>query len=176
MLDIPSYESRYAITRDGKVWSHPKHNRFGKNGRHQKTDGKWLKQSLTKSGYYRVYLWGSNGKRKALLVSRLVALTYIPNEKNLPMVNHINANPKDNRVENLEWCTAQGNAKHAYYNGLTVMPNQSGAKNSQAKLNWDSVKKIRSLAGIKTRKELSEDYNVSVRAISDILNNKTWSN
>lgn len=174
MLDIPSYESRYAITKDGRIWSYPKLTKFGRNGGYRQTTGQWLKPSLTKSGYYRVYLWDANGKRKALFVSRLVALTYIPNPNNLPMVNHINANPKDNRVENLEWCTPQGNTKHAYDNGLIVLPDQSGEKNSQAKLNWQKVREIRAMKGIKTRKELSEIYGVKYCTIADVLNNVSW--
>ena len=55
-------------------------------------------------GYLKV---GVNNK--SYFVHRLIAETFIPNsDKNLE-VNHINGNTKDNKVENLEWTTRQGN-------------------------------------------------------------------
>lgn len=40
---------------------------------------------------------------------RLVAMAYIPNPNNLPVVNHINENRQNNNVDNLEWCTQKHN-------------------------------------------------------------------
>lgn len=46
------------------------------------------------------------------LVHRLVAISFIPNPKNLPIVNHINGIRSDNRVENLEWSSNTQNVVH----------------------------------------------------------------
>lgn len=43
-------------------------------------------------------------------VHRMVAEAFIPNPNNYPQVDHINDNPKDNRVCNLQWCTAKVNS------------------------------------------------------------------
>ena len=43
------------------------------------------------------------------ITSRLVAKAFIPNPDNLPIVDHINTNTKDNRVCNLRWVTAKEN-------------------------------------------------------------------
>lgn len=63
-------------------------------------------------GYMYVDLY-SNGKCKRKYVHRLVAETFIPNTKNKPYINHIDGNPRNNNVDNLEWCTARENVEHA---------------------------------------------------------------
>lgn len=66
---------------------------------------------------YYVHL-SKDGKSKRFYVHRLVAQTFIENPDNLPDVNHINGNPLDNRVENLEWITKADNLRHAFENNL----------------------------------------------------------
>lgn len=46
-------------------------------------------------------------------VSRCVALAWIPNPNNLPVVNHKNGNVRNDCVWNLEWCTQAQNVRHA---------------------------------------------------------------
>ena len=71
----------------------------------------FLKQMFDKSGYARVEL-SKNSIRKKFLVHRLVAKAFIPNIDNLLYVNHKDENPKNNRVENLEWCTQKYNVNY----------------------------------------------------------------
>lgn len=56
-------------------------------------------------------------------VHRLVALTYIRNHYNLPVVNHIDGNKMNNSVDNLEWCSHQYNTMHAVSKKLIYAPN-----------------------------------------------------
>ncbi len=61
-----------------------------------------------KDGYKQVTLQ-KNGKQYNRRVCRLVALTFIENPNELPMVNHIDENKENDNIDNLEWCTAQYN-------------------------------------------------------------------
>ena len=86
---------------------------------------KYLKQNTSKSGYLSVELFDENGKSKRLLIHRLVAMAYIPNPENLPQVNHIDENPLNNAVSNLEWCTAKYNMNYG-----------NGAKTRHSKIDY----------------------------------------
>lgn len=79
--------------------------------------GKILKQRLDKDGYYQVNLY-YNGLETTKKVHRLIALTFLPNPNNYPVVNHIDGNKTNNHISNLEWCTVSYNTQHAYDNGL----------------------------------------------------------
>lgn len=70
---------------------------------------KIMKPSLKPNGYMGINLFTSDGRRKKELVHRLVALTFIPNDKQLPQVNHIDRVRDNNCVDNLEWVTAKEN-------------------------------------------------------------------
>ena len=56
------------------------------------------------------------GRKAIMSVHRLVAMAFIPNPDNLPVVNHRDENPRNNHVDNLEWCTIQYNTN--YGNGI----------------------------------------------------------
>ncbi len=68
MLPIKEYEDLYSITRDSRVWSHPKKYGWGNPLR----KGMWLKLILQNTGYYAVILW-KKGKSKLYLIHRLIA-------------------------------------------------------------------------------------------------------
>lgn len=94
--DIPGYEGEYLVSSQGRVMS-----LLGRTPR-------VLKPRYSKLGYARVSLHAKNDK----LVHRLVAITFLGNPDNLPEVNHIDENPKNNSVDNLEWCTHKDNVNY----------------------------------------------------------------
>lgn len=69
---------------------------------------------------YLVTTYSENGKQRNVCVHRLVAEAFVPNPNNYPQVNHKNGNSRDNRAENLEWCTPSQNIRHAYESGLCI--------------------------------------------------------
>ena len=75
--------------------------------------GKMLKSFTTTTGYRIVHL-SNNKRKKTVKLHRLIAEAFIPNEKCLKCVNHINGDKQDNRIENLEWCSHSENNIHSY--------------------------------------------------------------
>ena len=67
-------------------------------------------------GYKRVSL-SLNGKVTRKLVHRIVGEAFIPNPNNLPHINHIDNDPTNNEVSNLEWCTNSENMAHSHRQG-----------------------------------------------------------
>lgn len=56
----------------------------------------------------------NSGVKKQMLIHRLVGEAFIPNPQNLPQINHKDENPKNNNVENLEWCTGLYNIRYTH--------------------------------------------------------------
>lgn len=90
--DLP----RYSVTEDGQIWDNKKEHFVPQHIRNKK------------KGYLGVSL-SDNGKYVQRSVHRLVAQAFIPNPNGLPMVNHKDEDPSNNRKSNLEWCDAQYN-------------------------------------------------------------------
>jgi hypothetical protein len=80
-------------------------------------NGEKKKANEINSGYLLYHLY-NNGKRKAVLVHRLVAKYFIDNPENREHVHHIDNNKKNNHVSNLTWVTRIENAKLAWADGM----------------------------------------------------------
>ena len=93
---IKNYEN-YEINKNGEI-------------RNIKT-GRIIKPYL-QQGYYRVSLIKEKNVKKSEAVHRLIAITFIPNEENKPIIDHINQNKIDNNVSNLRWSTYKENANN----------------------------------------------------------------
>lgn len=109
--DIEGYEGLYQVSNLGQVKSLER-TIIVKNCKQSKTYPECIKIPFpNKKGYLRVQLY-KNNKRRNLRVHRLVALAFIPNPDNKPKVNHIDGDPTNNVVSNLEWVTGEENRAH----------------------------------------------------------------
>lgn len=153
--DIDGYEGLYQVSNFGRVKSLMFINNIVRKHRE-----KFVSLNITKKRRCLVHLY-KEGKRKAVLVHRLVALAFIENPNNYPQINHKDGNPKNNTVENLEWCNASYNAKHAYNNKL----------NNLLEYNISNMKKIIRNDGkiFDNAYMASKELNVSVCSIRDCL-------
>lgn len=101
--DVVGYEGVYQISNKRRVKSF------------KRKKEKILIPQKNNARYYRVRLY-INRKAKNWFVHRLVALSFIPNTDNLPIINHKDENRLNNCVENLEWCTYKYNSNYRYKN------------------------------------------------------------
>ena len=112
---VVGYEGFYEVSDLGRVRSVDRYIRQLNNGTYVDVfyKGKILKGKNVK-GYITVKL--RNNKHKK--IHRLVLEAFGDNPDNKPLCNHINGIKSDNRLSNLEWCTAKENSQHALKNGL----------------------------------------------------------
>jgi hypothetical protein len=103
---IKDYEDCYQISSFGRVKSM------------YKNSNKILKQSL-RSEYLGIQL-NKNNKGKTFSVHRLVAISFIRNNDDTKIVNHIDGNKINNHILNLEWISCKENRMHAEINKLFI--------------------------------------------------------
>ena len=157
--DIIGYENLYQVSNLGRI----KRILFI-NNKITKKQEKILKLQINKRNRIYVCLY-KNNNRKNCLVHRLVAKAFISNPNNYPEINHIDGNSTNNNINNLEWCTAKYNMKHAYENNLSHLKKYN-EKHKKAIMRDDGKKYTSSY-------EAAEDLNVSVCSIRDVLKNRT---
>jgi hypothetical protein len=96
--DIKHYEGVYEASSEGMV--------------RRKTTMKVL-AIARQCGYASVHLC-KDGIRRRVALHRIVAETFVPGYFLGAVVNHIDGNPKNNRADNLEWCTQKQNIRHSF--------------------------------------------------------------
>ena len=76
---------------------------------------KEFRPSINHKGYFYIQF-----PDKRVMVHRLLAFAFIPNPnpKKYTIINHIDGNPSNNSIDNLEWCDYRHNNQQAIYQGL----------------------------------------------------------
>lgn len=85
------------------------------------------------------------------------------------VVNHRNGIKTDNRPDNLEYTTNEGNVRHAYRTNLI---SNVGELNGKARLSEQDVRRIRT-EGL-TTKQIREQFGVGRHVAYQIRHKKTW--
>ena len=115
--DVVGYEGMYEVSNDGQVRTHKDKTTHSVRHGERKWKQRILKEKSPNGRDVRVDLW-KDKKPKTFLVHRLVAYAFIPEVEGKTSINHIDGNPRNNKVENLEWCNHLENNTHAFENGL----------------------------------------------------------
>ena len=100
-------------------------------------------------------------------IHRIVAEAFVPNPDNKEVVDHINGNRVDYRVENLRWCTNEENAMGTgakrsideIYNRVKAQPWFNGKSSNQ--LNVHKVNYHKAIEENKKRKQIAFTFNTN---------------
>lgn len=114
----------YFISNLGKVYSN-----LGKGRRDRsiRVELYEVKPRPNRTGYMRVYMRDSQtNKRVDRYIHRLVASHFIENIHNKRIVNHIDSDRSNNRMDNLEWVTVLENIEHAMTFGSLERDSSTG--------------------------------------------------
>lgn len=161
--DIPDYEGMYQISNFGRVKSLQRvlpHKKYGT----------WtIKERILKPGwvgvksnqYQIVFLHKGKGEQHCFRIHRLVAENFIPRIDGKNVVNHIDCDRSNNRVDNLEWVTDKENAVHAWNHGRCD------------NVGWPSSPVVNVETGerFKSIKAACDKYGVTTRAIYQAAKN-----
>lgn len=165
-LPVVGFEGEYEVSNLGRVRS------LDRAVRHRYATavkrGQFLKLRTDGKGYHFV---GLNLARVTTQerVHRLVAQAFLPNPKNLPVVNHLDHCRTNNRVSNLEWSTQKDNCRHAAKCGRYKSDRMS------RKLTREKVEEMRELhlrgASYQT---LMDRFKVSHGTVARIVRGTSW--
>jgi hypothetical protein len=132
-----------------------------------------LNGHVSAAGYPRVHI-RNDGNITWVSVHRLVALAFLPNPDNLPQVNHKDGNKLNSHVDNLEWCTAQQNIRHAYDTGL--VSKVFGEAHHRTTLTNNQVLEMRDMyAKGNTLTQIAKEFGMKLPTVQKIIRRERWS-
>ena len=99
-----------------------------KDGNSRVTEDRIIIPFITKCGYHQIALTNKDGVKKKHYIHRLVANAFIENPNKLPIINHKDENKLNNRVDNLEWCSAYYNLRYGKMQAKLVKINVIDSK------------------------------------------------
>jgi len=164
---VKGFEGRYEVSNMGHVRSYVKH---GYGIDLSPVPMRILCGGLT-SGYIQVDLSKGDRVRHPFRIHVLVAAAFLGDCPDRHQVNHKNWNKTDNRLDNLEYLTSQGNTLHS----RPRRRGQCGTRIGSAKLKESDIPVIKSLrAQGFTYKMIGDRFLVSESAIGHIVLGRHW--
>ena len=147
--DIKDYEGLYKVSNYGEVYSVKR--------------GRCLNPREAGGGYLRVQL-SKNGKITQPSVHRLVLMNFTQKSEWKDIPNHLDFNPKNNKLDNLEWATRSENARYRKDNYTNITENLISNIRNEYK-NGDT-----------TFLKISNKYKISESMVNKIIRNKSHYN
>ncbi len=142
--EVPDFNGKYLASSCGRI----KNMQPMKSDRYHHDSPYIVGISTTKRGYKRVvirYL----GEKITLSIHRMVAKAFIPNPDNKSDVNHIDGNPSNNNLDNLEWCTSSENKLHSLKIGTSKPTSSKKVINIKNGRIFDSIKEAAESIGMR---------------------------
>jgi predicted DNA-binding protein (UPF0251 family) len=129
--------------------------------------GDWrvMRPHVSKAGYQRIKLCSGPSQQKHT-VHKLVATSFLGPVPDGFQINHKDGNKLNNRLENLEYVTAQQNIQHAHDTGLAS--GRKGETHHNVKLSDADVARLLDLKGKMTQKDAAALLGVSRSHVAGI--------
>ena len=122
-----------------------------------------------RDGYYRCSVQSLDGTWTSQPVHSLVAKAFIPRTKNRDIVNHIDGNRTNNRIENLEWVTPKENVIHSFKFGSRKICKQVPKKTILIDFQVNQIGKLRELY---TVNQIAKLFNIEYQSLKNIIHKK----
>jgi len=139
--DVVGYEGLYEVSNKGRVKGMEKSFYCGK-GRVVHLNDKIMASKINKKSKYHSVSLCNTVSVKIISIHRLVAIAFIPNPLKKRCVNHLDGNPGNNNLYNLEWATHRENAHHAHDTGLVVKKKRKGTSSKYIGVSLKTVKQV----------------------------------
>lgn len=81
-----------------------------------------------------------NNKTRTHRIHRIVAETFLENLEKFSQVNHIDEDKSNNRVDNLEWCTAKYNVNYGIRNTKAMLSRGSPVRCVETNMIYPSAR------------------------------------
>jgi hypothetical protein len=168
-VNVLNFDGDYKISNYGRILSFKFPDKYPL--------GKFMKPCFTNKEtangkYLRISLRKNNDIRLVCELQVIVAIHFIPNPENLPVVNHVDGNKTNNHINNLKWLTYSDNQYHALKIGLRL---DKGEGSIHAKLKEKDILEIRELhtKGYSYNR-LGNMFGVSYSTIGDAVKRRSW--
>ncbi len=161
-IELDGVLTKYIITKKGKVYN-------------IETE-EMKKIYIPPNGYKTTHIKSEKtGKSNTLSIHRLIALGWIPNPENKPIINHIDGNKLNLKLKNLEWCTYSENNKHAFDTGLKKPSRVASEKCNLTKHSVEQVISVCEYLQIGyTPKAIHNIFNIDYDFAQKIYRRITW--
>lgn len=163
---VTGFEGLYEVSNLGRVKSLERC--VPNNGGWQRRREKILRPHYSKTGHAMVMLC-KDSKVYPSLVHRLVAIAFIPNPENKPVVDHIDTDATNNRVDNLRWVTVRENT----LNPITRMKNSQSKMGHKCYLKHHTEETKRKMSEKRKGVPLSEAHKAALRVPKRNKKNKS---
>lgn len=153
--DIAGYEGKYQISSAGRVRSLD----YRHTGR-----AKLMTPQDNGHGYLNIGLRDGTKRKDYRYIHRLVAEAFIPNPSNLPTINHLDENKRNNIVANLAWCTMAENLAYGSRHAQEIETQRRTHPNRKAVAQYSLDGKLVRVYG--SQREASRETGIHSTSIS----------
>lgn len=165
---ISRFNGFYEVSNKGRIRTYYDNNNQYKNDRRDRPK---IKETYITHYGYMACTGHFMGDVYCLYIHREIALAFIPNPENKPLVLHKDDDKLNNEIDNLYWGTHKDNHKDRQRN----FGKEIGENATNNKIMESDAKRILELVNTDlSQRQIADMYGVDQSTISDIKRGKSW--